>query len=91
VLVHLYDDLLTDADTVMRSTLAFLGVDHQLPLPSVGRHNSLESLLPPRRRRIRRRQLPRLDPQLRSELTQGFADEISRLEEILDRDLSAWR
>ena len=32
-----------------------------------------------------------LDPGLRAELTAGFADEISRLEELIDRDLSAWR
>jgi hypothetical protein len=32
-----------------------------------------------------------LDPGLRAELTEGFADEISRLEELIDRDLSTWR
>jgi hypothetical protein len=32
-----------------------------------------------------------LDPGLRAELTERFADEISRLEELIDRDLSGWR
>jgi hypothetical protein len=32
-----------------------------------------------------------IDPALRAELTAGFADEIGRLEALIDRDLSAWR
>lgn len=34
---------------------------------------------------------PVLDPRVRAELTVRFAEEIDRLEALLDRDLSAWR
>lgn len=34
---------------------------------------------------------PRLDPVLRAELTEGFRDEIDRLEDLLGRDLASWR
>jgi len=36
------------------------------------------------------RPAPKLDAELRRELSLGFGDEIHRLEEILDRDLSHW-
>lgn len=48
-----------------------------------------------RRRRLARaaRRSPRapLDTRLRFELANRFSDEISRLEELIDRDLSSWR
>ncbi len=34
---------------------------------------------------------PPLDPDLRAELTEGFRDEILRLEDLIGRDLAAWR
>ena len=37
------------------------------------------------------RPAPPLDPRVRAELTEQFRDEISRLETMLDRDLSGWR
>ena len=100
VLVHLYDDLCQDADGVIRSTLAFLGVDDDVPLPPLGRHNVVS---PPgagggRLRRMLRGRAPAapaarpvLDPTLRAELTATFEDDISRLEDLLLRDLAAWR
>lgn len=99
VLVHLYDDLCRDAG-VLRSTFRFLDVDDARPLPPVGHHNETR---PPaagrglRRRLLRRRgptvepSRPTLDPSLRAELTASFAEEISRLEDLLQRDLTRWR
>ena len=99
VLVHLFDDLCRDADRVVRSTLRFLGVDDTRPLPPVGRHNEVR---PPAAGRGRLRRLlrrgpmvepsrPTLDPSLRAELTASFAEEISRLEDLLQLDLTRWR
>ena len=98
VLVHLYEDLCRDADQVVRSTLRFLGVDDTRPLPPVGRHNEVRPPAPRQgglRRLLRRDPVapprPTLDPGVRAELTASFADEISRLEDLLQRDLSPWR
>lgn len=100
VLVHLYDDLCLDPDEVVRATLGFLGVDAGAPLPAVGHHNQVRAVAAaPRRRRLGRRgpapppprPRPALDPALRAELTAAFDPEITRLEELLGRDLTAWR
>ena len=99
VLVHLYDDLCRDADAVVRSTFRFLGVDDTRPLPPVGRHNEVRPPAPrrsPLRRLLRRhpmveRPRPTLDPSLRAELTASFAEEISRLEDLIQLDLTRWR
>ena len=99
VLVHLYDDLCRDGEAVLRSTLQFLGVDGSRSPPPLGRHNEVRSA-PVRSGRLRRRlgrqpapvqPRPTLDPGLRAELTVSFEDEIRRLEDLLERDLSAWR
>lgn len=100
MLVHLYDDLCRDADAVVRSTLAFLGVDDGVPLPPLGRHNEVRPpparagrlrLVPGRRRSASAPARPVLDATLRAELTATFDEDISRVEELLQRDLSAWR
>lgn len=98
LLVHLYDDLCTDAEAVVRSTFRFLEVADDRPLRPVGRFNRVEDRSPGRwgARRLFRRAgggvvRPTLDPQLRAELTAGFHDEIVELEELLGRDLSVWR
>jgi hypothetical protein len=99
VLVHLYDDLCQDADAVVRSTLAFLDVDERAALPPVGRHNEVRPAATPPSRwwgRLRGRATdgrarPTLDPALRAELTATFDNDISRLEDLIDRDLAAWR
>lgn len=98
VLVHLYDEFCLDPDAVLRSTLRFLGVDDSDPLPAVRREGVIEAPRDRPRRRLRRptgrrRPVPPvLDPELRARLVEGeLAVEIDRLEELLDRDLSAWR
>lgn len=99
VLVHLYDDLCSDSKTMLRATFRFLGVDDGVPLAAFGRSNAggaprsrAESTLRRRARRlVSRQRAPELDPDLRAELTEGLAVEISQLEELLGRDLSAWR
>lgn len=100
VLVHLYDDLCRDAEGVVRSTFRFLGVDDTCHLPPVGRHNEIR---PPeagrgrlgrllrRRGPMVERSRPTLDPSVRAELTASFAEEISRLEDLLQLDLTRWR
>jgi hypothetical protein len=97
VLVHLYDDFCRDPNAVVRSTLRFLGVDDTLPLPPVGRHNEVRSRvarpsgLLGRLRRQAPSPRPSLDSALRAELTAAFEGEIVQLEELLGRDLAAWR
>jgi len=121
VLVHLYDDLCADPDTVVRGTLRFLGLDDDAgAAPSLERHNempvprlpALQRALEGRGRagrvvraavpagarqtiagwsRERLSHTPVLDPELRAELATQFTEEVSRLEELVGRDLSAWR
>lgn len=96
VLVHLYDELCADAGTVLRETFRFLDIDDAVDIPPLGRFNEMtapasaggwRSLLSRRRPPPK----PTLDPELRAELTAGFEAEIAALEELLGRDLSAWR
>ncbi|MDQ3898775.1 MAG: sulfotransferase [Actinomycetota bacterium] len=102
VLVHLFDDLCADPEAVVRTTLRFLGVDDAGPLPPVGRHNVVRAptTAPAGVRRLFRGRRdgnrrpparPSLDPAVRAELTAAFEDEIRGLEELIDRDLTAWR
>ena len=120
VLLHLYDDLCTDPDAVVRATLRFLELDDARGAPRVERHNEMpvprfprvqravegrgragrvvRRVVPPGPRQAAadwtRHRLVRklvLDAALRAELTQGFAEELGRLEQLIDRDLSAWR
>lgn len=119
VLVHLYDDLSSDAEAVVRSTFRFLAVEADGPLAPVGRSNEVIASTPvpvrpsstgrPRgvlRHLVKRlpkgrweqamdatpvKPAPELDPAFRAELTEGFADEISQLEDLIGRDLSSWR
>lgn len=102
VLVHLYDDLETDPESVVRSTFRFLGVDAPTCIPPVGRHNVVRgnvvrsNAIRSRLRRVLGRgpaQPPRptLDAALRAELSRTFENEIGQLEELIGRDLSVWR
>jgi hypothetical protein len=102
VLVHLYDDLSTDAEAVLRATFRFLEIDESVKLSPLGRYNELPYDPPPAppllsRRRLRaalaKRPPPlrQLDADLRSELTAGIREEIDRLEVLLGRDLVVWR
>lgn len=96
VLVHLFEDLCSDADAVVRVTLRFLDVDDTLPLAPVGRHNVVRGpasrrLLARGGRRHGRAPRPVLDAGLRAELIAELDEEIRRLEELIDRDLTAWR
>lgn len=98
VLVHLYDDLSADPAAVARRTLRFLDVDDGVPVLAGVRHNDVR-LLGPGGRRVRgvrgllrrTRRHPRLDPAIRAELTRELAAEIDALEDLLGRDLAAWR
>lgn len=96
VLVHLYDDLCADAGAVLGETFRFLGVDASVDIPPLARFNEMTAPAPApgwRARLARRRADPKpvLDPDLRSTLTAGLEDEISALEELIQRDLAAWR
>lgn len=95
VQVHLYDDLCADSGAVLRETFRFLGVDGSVDIPPLGRFNEMAAPAPSgwRSRLAGRRSPPKpaLDPELRAELTEGFREEISALEELISRDLSAWR
>jgi hypothetical protein len=105
VLVHLYEDLVSDGVAVLRSTFRFLGVDDTLPVPPLERENETRYLrfrevggrpgrlvrrVTPERWRYRPK--PVIDPALRDRLMrEEFAEEIGDLEDLLQRDLSAWR
>ena len=96
VLVHLYDDLCADAGAVLRATFRFLSVDDSVEMPPLGRFNEMVAPAPAhgwRARLARRRRppTPTLDPEQRAELTAGLEEEISALEALIGRDLSAWR
>ena len=93
-----YSHLCANAEAVVRSTSPFLGGTDDEPLPPVGRYNRAETLAAGRggRRRFRRtgpeQARPSLDPQLRAaELTAELREKIERLEDLLQRDLTAWR
>jgi hypothetical protein len=107
VLVHLYDDLSADPDAVVRRTFAFLEVDPDVPVTVPHRkvirarrrprlHRALRSLGRPGRaaaERVGRATVPPepIDPALRAELTSGLDPDLRRLEDLIGRDLSAWR
>jgi len=105
VLIHLYDDLCKDAEAVVRSTFGFLGVDDTGSIAPPGRFNQTRiprfrviDRAPPVVRRALDAIVPTamsveltLDPSVRAELTSAFGSELDRLEELIDRDLSAWR
>jgi hypothetical protein len=96
VLVHLYDDLCADAGAVLRETFRFLGVDDSVDIPPLGRFNEMAAPAPAhgwRARLARRRAEPKpvLEPGVRSRLTAELEDEISALEDLIQRDLAAWR
>lgn len=96
VLVHLYEDLCADAAGVLRTTFRFLDVDGSVAIPPLGRFNEMVARAPALgwRSRLRRRPAPAkpaLDPGRRAELTVEFQDEISQLETLIQRDLTAWR
>ena len=99
VLVHLYEDLCQDGETVVRTTFRHLGVDDTEPVPPLSRHNEVRAA-PDNGGRLRRllgrdpapsRPRPRLDPDLRARLTTSLAGEIDRLEVLLGRNLDPWR
>lgn len=57
-----------------------------------GLYDSIRSARKKRLARAAQRQpWPALDPELRTRLVRQFADEVDRLEDLLGRDLSAWR
>ena len=89
VLVLVHDDLVDDPHGFVNQAFTFLGVETEADLPSINTtigfprpdepdtpENDLEKGVP---------------PDLRDRLRQIFADQIARLSEYLDRDLSHWR
>jgi hypothetical protein len=107
VLVHLYDDLCADADGVMRATFAFLDVDADVPAIVPRRNviraqrrprlsGALRALGRPGRAVADRVASATITPEpldlgLRAELTASIDDDLHRLEDLVGRDLSAWR
>lgn len=89
VLVLIYDDLCADPRAFLAQVFAFLDVDPDVPLPSVDRVVGFPS---PEVPDSEERDLARgIDPDLAARLSAIYADQISKLEDLLGRDLSAWR
>lgn len=81
--VTLYDDVLADPTSTFKRALAHVGGSEELVPGSVsdvvGRGGSSKS------------SVPSLSAQDRSELYELFAPDVARLEDLIQRDLSAWR
>lgn len=81
--VFLYEDLAADPAGVVRECFRFLGVDDGFVADTRDRPNATSSLPAERR--------PPLRPEVRARLAAGYADDLTRLERLIGRDLSAWR
>jgi hypothetical protein len=89
VLPLIYDDLASDPRAFLRQVFSFLEVDVRLDLPSIDRIIGFPRPEEP--------DTPDsdieagVDSDMHERLSRIFADQISLLEDLLDRDLSIWR
>jgi len=81
--ITLYDDLASKQAEYLRDYYAFLGVDADYVSPLIGKQVNPDHV----KTDIKRD----LDPAFVSELQQVYDPYISELEDLIDRDLSAWR
>ncbi|MGB3237648.1 MAG: sulfotransferase [Geitlerinemataceae cyanobacterium] len=121
--IYLYEDLVSDNETLIRDMFGFVGVDETFDPDTSQRHkvsgipknrmlhdlvmtknpirsiaaSILKPILSDRTRdRIRSKinqknaDRPTLSPELRQEAIEIYRDDILHLQELLDRDLSAW-
>lgn len=79
--VFLYYDLRTDPAGVLRDICRFVGVDDTFTPDVSVRHNVAPTLTG---------QCPPLLPDVRRTLQESFREDILRLQDLLDRDLSRW-
>lgn len=91
--VHLHDDLDADTPGVLRELFGFIGVDDTF-VPNVSvRHNVsgvLKNGAPSAWPGQRSLPEPRLAPEVRSELAAEYREDILRLQDLIERDLSGW-
>jgi hypothetical protein len=79
--VYLYRDLRTEPDALLRDTLDYLGVDPNFSFDTKTRYN--EASLPVEQR-------PPLYPAVRSRLQSELRDDILKLQDLIQRDVSHW-
>jgi hypothetical protein len=80
--VYLYRDFRTQAVGVLQELFGFLGVDDTFMPDTSVRHNATVSMPS--------HQKPRVPLEVRLELRDIFRDDILRLQDLIDRDLSHW-
>ena len=89
VRVLIYDDLVKDARSFLRQALSFLEVDPDVDLPSV---DKIIGFPRPEEPDTPDGDIEKgFDPDMRERLRKIYADDTSRLGELLDRDLSDWK
>ena len=89
VLPMVYDDLVDDPRAFLSQASTFLGVEVRTDLPSI---DTIVGFPRPEEPDTADGDLARgVDPDMRERLGKIYADQISQLEDLLDRDLSAWR
>ena len=86
LLLLLTEDLERDPRATLRRVFAFLGVDPTWRANVRKRYHT--SLV--RRGRFRRPERPALDPEIRRALVEDFREDVTALQALLGRDLSAW-
>jgi hypothetical protein len=85
--IYLYEDLKRNAIGLIKDVFRFIGVDDEAISIDVSvRHNSTDSS------RFSARGLlqPSFSPELQKRLIDEYRDEIDRLQELINRDLSGW-
>ena len=79
--VYLYQDFQRDPCHTLRDLFRFLEVDETFTCDQSTRHNA----------GLPHDQRPHLTPEVRDLIRAELSDDVSRLETMIDRDLSAWR
>ena len=91
--VHLHEDLDADTTGILWELFRFIGVDHTF-VPNVSvRHNvsgAPKGGTPSAGLGERGLPKPRLAPEVRSELAAEYREDILRLQDLIERDLSGW-
>lgn len=85
--VFLYEDWRNGGVELIKSVLQFLQVDETVGIPySAVRHNSTDTF----RFNSRGLERPEVSLELKAKLTEEYREEIEKLGELIDRDLSLW-
>ena len=89
ILACIYDDLASDPRSFLYQLFSFLEVDPEMDLPSV---DKVVGFPRPEEPDTSDGDIEKgVDPDMHERLRKIYADDVSRLEELLDRDLSAWK